>query len=135
MVLENRPQSPKMTAQDFFYRLVGLNKGERMKKLPFIVLVITLISACASLPPESVSRIPFPENEYQALARTGNAVIRGQAFLKTRGGDVKTGRRQRSSSQSGHLVLFRMVREVVYSWQTYGSSGFENRGFCQEADR
>lgn len=41
-------------------------------------------------PPPPLSRMPFPEAEYAALNKVGTATVRGQAFLKTRGGDVKT---------------------------------------------
>ncbi len=37
----------------------------------------------------TVARIPFPESEYTQLKKEGTSTIRGQAFLKTRGGDVK----------------------------------------------
>lgn len=37
----------------------------------------------------TVARIPFPENEYTQLQKEGTATIKGQVFLKTRGGDVK----------------------------------------------
>lgn len=37
----------------------------------------------------TVERIEFPENEYAQLKSIGSSVVRGQAFLKTMGGDVK----------------------------------------------
>lgn len=39
---------------------------------------------------QRIARPTFPEAEYAALPRTGIAIVSGQGFLKTRGGDVKT---------------------------------------------
>lgn len=44
---------------------------------------------CAPFAPKPVTRMAFPQAEYDALAKTGVAIVAGQAFLKTRGGDVK----------------------------------------------
>jgi hypothetical protein len=56
------------------------------------ILVALLLTACGA--PRQIespaARRDFPENEYLALPTTGKATLRGQAFLKTRGGDVKT---------------------------------------------
>jgi hypothetical protein len=41
--------------------------------------------------PTPTARPTFPETEYAALSKAGAAVVSGQAFLKTRGGDVKVG--------------------------------------------
>jgi len=55
----------------------------------FLLLAIMgLLSGCATT--TDLQRMPFPENEYQALPKTGTATVKGQAFMKTRGGDVKT---------------------------------------------
>ncbi|MFI4910234.1 MAG: hypothetical protein ACIAQZ_01060 [Sedimentisphaeraceae bacterium JB056] len=54
----------------------------------FIVLIATLlIQGCAVKP---VQRIPFPVSEYNSLQKEGTGVVVGQAFLRTRGGDIKT---------------------------------------------
>jgi hypothetical protein len=37
-----------------------------------------------------VQRVPFVQAEYDALEKTGTAVVSGQAFLRQRGGDVVT---------------------------------------------
>jgi hypothetical protein len=56
-----------------------------------IVLVLALVSCVPGASERQIiNRIPFPEAEYAQLALTGTAIVRGQAFLKTRGGDVKT---------------------------------------------
>lgn len=54
------------------------------------VLAIVCLTGCARPVVHFEPRIPFPEAEYQALPRSGKAVVKGQAFLKTVGGDVKT---------------------------------------------
>jgi len=55
-----------------------------------VVGVILTLSGCMPYM-QKVERMPFPEEEYLALPKmgTGTATIRGQAFLKTRSGDVK----------------------------------------------
>jgi len=51
--------------------------------------VIMSLYGCAYQMPETVERIAFPTSEYDMLAKRGTGVVKGQAFLKTRGGDVK----------------------------------------------
>jgi hypothetical protein len=58
-----------------------------MKNLALLVFVCFLAACSTMTPPQQ--RMPFPEHEYQSLAKSGSAVVKGQAFLKTRGGDVK----------------------------------------------
>ena len=55
-----------------------------------MVGVILFVSGCMESV-QTVKRIPFPVEEYRELPKmgTGTATVRGQAFLKTRGGDVK----------------------------------------------
>jgi len=48
---------------------------------------VLLFVGCATAP---VARMPFPAEEYARLDSTGVAVVKGQAFLKTRGGEVIT---------------------------------------------
>ncbi len=55
--------------------------------IPLIVLATTPILV-AKKPP---TYPPFPEADYAAFAAGGTATISGQAFLRTVGGDVKTG--------------------------------------------
>jgi hypothetical protein len=52
--------------------------------------------------------MPFPAAEYAKLQKTGTAVVRGQAFLKTRGGDVKTA--------AGNEVLLNPVTSYSDEW-------------------
>ena len=60
------------------------------QKLLTVVTVSSILFGCAVQPAKpTVQRIPFPENEYIQLKAIGTGVIKGQAFLKARGGDVK----------------------------------------------
>jgi hypothetical protein len=64
-----------------------------MKRTLSIAALAATLAGCA-VPNHTVStpmpRPPFPEAEYARLPKTGTAIVTGQAFLKTRGGDVKT---------------------------------------------
>lgn len=71
---------------------------------------------CAPVAVQPINRIPFPEDEYKQLASVGSATIKGQAFLKTRGGDVKTA--------AGNEVLLNPV--TSYSNQWYEVSYLKN---------
>jgi hypothetical protein len=65
-----------------------------MKKAFLIAATAAAMSGCAMpvyTPPPQLQRPEFPAAEYAALPKTGNATVTGQAFLKTRGGTVKTG--------------------------------------------
>lgn len=77
-----------------------------MRKL-LLLAIVGLLSACATMAPPQ-SRMPFPENEYQALEKSGNATIKGQAFLKTRGGDVKVA--------AGNEVILNPVTSYSIEW-------------------
>ena len=51
---------------------------------------LTALAGCVTQQVKpTVERIPFPESEYTQLKKEGTSTIKGQAFLKTRGGDVK----------------------------------------------
>lgn len=74
------------------------------------VTIVGLLGAgCATLQP--VERMPFPEDEYNALPTTGTGTVAGQAFLKTVGGDVKTA--------AGNTVILNPV--TSYSEQAYAA--------------
>jgi len=84
-----------------------------LKSFLLFVISVLLVSCVPGYRPiPAVKRIPFPETEYQSLTQTGNATIRGQAFLKTRGGDVKTG--------AGNIVTLEPV--TSYSLQGHNQS-------------
>jgi len=59
-----------------------------MRHATLLILMMAFLAGCETVEP--VVRIEFPEAEYAALAETGKASVRGQAFMKTLGGDVKT---------------------------------------------
>lgn len=70
-----------------------------------------LLSACVVPPPaprEVVPRMAFPQAEYDALPKTGTGVVKGQAFMKTRGGDVKTA--------AGNPVVLNPVTSYSREW-------------------
>lgn len=82
----------------------------------FFVLIMVLLAGCVQ-PFQPVKRIPFPEAEYKALETTGTGIVRGQAFLKTRGGDVKVA--------AGNEVLLSPVTSYSLDW--YNNSYLANK--------
>ena len=58
------------------------------------LLLLTLLCAGCQMPTgpvvSIVPRVPWPEQEYARLDKKGKNAVSGQAFMKTRGGDVKT---------------------------------------------
>lgn len=92
-----------------------------------LLAVATLaLESCAALnlkPP--AERIAFPEQEYASMPQTGTATVRGQAFLKTRGGDVKTA--------AGEEVLLNPV--TSYSKQWYNVSYLGGRALTEPDPR
>lgn len=77
-----------------------------------VVVIASLATSCVPMRQPPADRIPFPEAEYAALATKGTATVRAQAFLKTRGGDVKTA--------AGEEALLNPV--TTYSQQWYDVS-------------
>jgi len=88
-----------------------------MKRVASLSLVAFLVGCAAPVQVVPVRRIPFPEAEYLALPKTGTSTVKGQAFLKTRGGDVKTA--------AGSQVFLNPL--TSYSIQWYESSYLPNR--------
>jgi len=84
----------------------------RMKQILSLLILIGLISCAPRIAVQPVERIPFPDDEYKKLASTGTAIIKGQAFLKTRGGDVKTA--------AGNTVLLNPVTSYSNQWYEVG---------------
>jgi len=60
-----------------------------MKKILCVLMcVLTAAVACGPLPPLET---PFNKADFDKYKEKGNCTVTGQAFLKTRGGDVKYG--------------------------------------------
>jgi hypothetical protein len=85
--------------------------GERLMRLLITLFLAASLIGCAvpfTNPQEPARRMAFPETEYLALPKTGNATIRGQAFLTTKGGDVKVA--------AGKRVLLNPVTSYSLEW-------------------
>ena len=77
--------------------------------LAIIYLSLILVPGCATPPAKRYERTaPFNETEYAPFAQAGSATITGQAFLKTRGGDVKLG--------AGDTVYLNPVTTYSIEW-------------------
>ena len=80
-----------------------------MKRAAFHLLLSVTLTGCTGLPQGKVApRMAFPESEYVVLAKTGIATVKGQAFLKTRAGDVKTA--------AGNEVFLNPVTSYSLEW-------------------
>tara|TARA_R110001583_G_scaffold39090_2_gene125632 strand:- start:142 stop:666 length:525 start_codon:yes stop_codon:yes gene_type:complete len=64
-----------------------MRKKSSITSVVFTIALLVL-SGCAQQQ-KLQSRIPFPQEEYDALPKTGSARVTGEAFLKTVGGDIK----------------------------------------------
>ena len=57
-----------------------------------LVLSLSLLAACTiSAPPPPYPTVAGDPAEYAPFLEEGTGVVSGQAFMKTRGGDVKLG--------------------------------------------
>lgn len=65
-------------------------ENDKVTRKASCLLILILISACVPRQPYTMQRT-FIESEYQNYTEEGKSVIKGQAFGKTRGGDVKYG--------------------------------------------
>lgn len=77
-----------------------------MKTIALLSFVGFLTSCATMIPPQR--RMAFPEHEYLSLARSGTAIVKGQAFLKTRGGDVKVA--------AGNEIILNPVTSYSNEW-------------------
>jgi len=76
--------------------------------MKYLILVLfSVIVGCVPVTPP-VQRIQFPLSEYKILETEGTGIVKGQAFLKTRGGDVKTA--------AGNLVFLNPVTSYSDQW-------------------
>lgn len=88
-----------------------------MRRLVIATALVFAGCVAPQKPPElpPVARMAFPEAEYQSIPdkrAKGECELRGQAFLRTRGGDVKKG--------AGSLVFLNPVTGYSREWWTYG---------------
>lgn len=82
-----------------------------MKRAISAVAMTVALFGCATLPP-MVQRPEFQESEYLELAKEGTGTVRGQVFLRTRGGDVKYG--------AGSEVTLNPVTSYSRFWYSEG---------------
>jgi len=87
-----------------------MKRVERIMAKTVVVATVALaLASCATLEPKPpAERVAFPEYEYAAIGVNGTATVRGQAFLRTRGGDVKTA--------AGEQVLLNPVTSYSRQW-------------------
>jgi hypothetical protein len=63
-----------------------------MKRLSAALLFALFLQACSTTPPPVATKYPpIDPAWYEPYAAGGTATVAGQAFLRTRGGDVKVG--------------------------------------------
>ena len=67
-----------------------------------------LITGCITEYSKTIQRIEFPIAEYEMLNRKGTGIVTGQAFLRTRSGDVKT--------TAGDEILLNPVTSYSNQW-------------------
>jgi hypothetical protein len=73
------------------------------------------VAICGCESPQRVQRIEFPVAEYESLPKEGTGIVRGQAFLRTRGGDVKVA--------AGSTVMLNPVTSYSLQWYREGYIG------------
>jgi len=72
------------------------------------LLLISIFAACVTPPAPRARTAQFAPSEYSPYEGEGTGVVIGQAFLKTRGGDVKPG--------AGELVYLNPVTSYSTEW-------------------
>jgi len=79
------------------------------RKLLSAVFLLAAIAGCVPQQVKpTITRIPFPLQEYKQLKSEGTSTLKGQAFLRTRGGDVKVA--------AGSEVLLNPVTSYSDQW-------------------
>jgi hypothetical protein len=64
---------------------------KKIRSITCIMVMSALLGGCITPPHQHQMMTPFDESVLQGFAGKGASTITGQAFLKTRGGDVKFG--------------------------------------------
>lgn len=95
-----------------------------MRKIA-VLLLACFLSACVTYQQSRLPRMDFPVHEYQRLTTSGTAIVNGQAFMKTRGGDVKLA--------AGNEVFLNPV--TSYSTEWYEKSYLPNIGMVRADSR
>jgi len=78
-----------------------------MKRLFFPALALVAMVGCVR--PVQPMNTPFSASDFEPYQRKGTASITGQAFLKTRGGDVKFG----AGKRVGLMAVTPYIRERI----------------------
>jgi len=80
----------------------------QLRVLLAAALVAALVGCAVPSQNRPLSRMAFPEAEYRVLPQIGAGTVKGQAFLKTRGGDVKLA--------AGNEVMLNPVTSYSLEW-------------------
>jgi hypothetical protein len=84
-------------------------------KCALVVATVLLVSGCGVQETARVKRIPFPDEEYKALPKSGTATVTGQAFLRQRGGGVVTA--------AGQDIALNPITSYSLNWFDIVSNG------------
>ncbi|MCP3926574.1 MAG: carboxypeptidase regulatory-like domain-containing protein [Desulfobacterales bacterium] len=84
-------------------------------KICFLVIVLFTVGCVPFIKP--IQRVQFSPLEYEKLETEGTGIVRGQAFMKTRGGDVKLA--------AGNKIILNPVTSCSNQW--YQLSYLQNK--------
>jgi hypothetical protein len=96
---------------------------KRILLLPVLVSVF-LVAGCAT-PPSGIMPLPYSESEDAPYKKAGTGSLKGQAFLKTRGGDIKKG--------AGNNVY--LMPATSYGTQRYEQIFVAGQSFSEVPDK
>ena len=89
-----------------------------MKKLAPVIVAIVMILSCVQQETYTI-KTPFRSEDWSLGIKTGNCNLEGQAFLKTKGGDVKT-----CTGEEVILMPYNAYTEELYAVAKQGN--FDN---------
>lgn len=90
-----------------------------IKKLSLLLTILINLSGCARMYHISV---PFDQALFQKYSIDGTSKIIGQAFLKTRGGDVKYG-----AGNEIRLIPYNSYTHEIWQAEVQGYRGLDNK--------